>query len=97
MLVMVSAVLPLFVSVTIWLELVVPTACAAKVSDEGVKVTEELAIPVPLRLAVLDPAEVLSLTVTVAVRVPVVVGVNVTLMVQLAPPARLLPQVLVCA
>ena len=37
------------------------------------------------------------MTVTVPVRVPVAVGVNVTLMVQLAPAARLAPQLFVCA
>ncbi len=34
--------------------------------------------------------------VILAARVPVAVGLNVTLIVQLAPAARLLPQVLVC-
>ena len=39
----------------------------------------------------------LSVTVNAALRVPVAVGVNVTLMVQLAPAATLEPQVFVWA
>jgi hypothetical protein len=39
----------------------------------------------------------LSVTVNVPVRVPEVVGVNVTLIVQLEFPASELPQLLVCA
>ena len=51
--------------------------------------------PVPVRLAVWGLPAALSLTVSVAARVPVAVGVKVTLIVQFAPAARLVPQLLV--
>ena len=51
--------------------------------------------PVPVRLAVRGLPVALSVMVTVALRVPAAVGLKVTLMVQLAPTARLVPQVLV--
>ena len=51
----------------------------------------------PVKLADCGLLVALSVTVMVPVRVPVVVGVNVTLMEQLAPAAREAPQLLVCA
>ena len=39
----------------------------------------------------------MSVTVNVALLVPIAVGVNVTSIEQLAPAARLVPQLLVCA
>ena len=39
----------------------------------------------------------MSVTVSAAVRVPVALGVKVTLIVQFAPAARLVPHVFVCA
>jgi hypothetical protein len=53
-----------------------------------------MSVPVPVRLLVCVPA--LSVTVTVAVRVPYPDGVNVTLIVQLALPANVVPQLFVC-
>ena len=57
----------------------------------------EFVTPVPDRAAVWGLPVALSVTVTAAVRVPVAAGVNVTLTVQLAPAARLEPQLLVWA
>jgi hypothetical protein len=59
------------------------------------------AAPVPVPLRLMDcwlPAALLLLSVTIieAARLPGAVGVNVTLMVQLAPAATEVPQVLVC-
>jgi len=51
--------------------------------------------PVPVRLTVCGLPLALSVTVSAPVRVPVAVGVNVTLIVQLAPAATLDPQLLV--
>ena len=53
--------------------------------------------PVPVTLAVCGLLLALSVTVNVALRVPTAVGVNVTSIEQLAPAARLAPQLLVCA
>jgi len=53
--------------------------------------------PVPVTPAVWGLLLALSVTVNVALRVPTTVGVNVTSIEQLAPAARLAPQLLVCA
>ena len=91
---MVSVVVPVFLRVTVWALLVVPTVC-----DENVKeVGDRLAtgpLPVPLRLMVCVAGLALSVMVIVPVSVPVVVGVKVTLMEQDEEAARLVPQVLV--
>ena len=55
------------------------------------------AAPVPVRLTVCGLPVALSVTVIAPGRLPVTVGVNVTLMEQLAPAAREAPQVLVWA
>ena len=55
------------------------------------------AVPVPERLAVCGLPLALSVMLTEAVRLPLAAGLNVTLIVQLAPAATELPQVLVCA
>ena len=51
----------------------------------------------PVNPAVWGLPPLVSLTETCAVRVPVVVGVNVTWMMQCAPPVRLLPQLVTSA
>ena len=53
------------------------------------------AAPVPERLTVWGLPLALSVMLTEAVRLPLAVGVKVTLIVQLAPAATELPQVLV--
>ena len=90
----VSAVLRLFFSVTLCAPLVVPTFCAANVIVVGVTVA--WAIPAPVNDAVCGLFNAPSVTVSVPVSVPMLLGVNVTLMVQCPFAATLLPQVLVC-
>ena len=96
MLVIVSAELPEFVSVTAWAALVVLTTWFPNESEAGERLTGEL-VPVPVTLAVCGLSLALSVTVRVALRVPVAVGLNVRLIVQLDPAATLEPQLLVCA
>lgn len=84
----------LFVTVVFCVELVDPTLTLPKEREVGFVVT----VPVPPG-AYPDSAtpcgELLaeSLKASVAVRVPLVVGANATFAVQLAPAARLVPQV----
>ena len=79
----------------------VPTAWVLKVRVVGESEALGTA-PVPVKATVCvlpDTPPALSVTVMVPVRVPVVEGVNVTLIVQFAPPARvelLAGQLLVC-
>lgn len=90
--------LPELVSVTVIAALVVPTNWLGKVRLVGESVTlGPGAKPVPVRLMLCGLPLPLSVSVTAPVRVPVVVGVNVTEMVQVCPTARLVPQVLVAA
>lgn len=90
---------PLLVRVTDWAELVVPTICPEKISPVGESVTIGLrgTMPVPVSANVCGLPEALSVTDNVPVRAPTALGVNVTLMVQLVPAARLMPQVSVSA
>jgi hypothetical protein len=81
---MVNGSVPEFVRVTAWEELVTPSGSLAKVMLEGDSVADGL-IPVPVRLRVCGLPAALSDRVRVPVRVPLVVGENVTLMVQLLP------------
>jgi hypothetical protein len=53
------------------------------------------AVPVPERLTVCGLPLALSVMLSEAARLPLAEGVNLTLIVQLAPPATELPQVLV--
>ncbi len=53
--------------------------------------------PVPLRATLCGEPVALSVIVRLPFRVPVAVGVKVTEIVQLAPAAKLVPHVLVCA
>src|SRR5208337_5348070 len=54
-------------------------------------------LPVPSRLTTWGLSGALSVIVSFPLRFPFCVGVKVTLMVQLPPTARRLPQLLVCA
>ena len=96
---MLSVALPVLVSVTVCAALVVPTCWLAKVRLALDRETAGAAtlLPLPVRLTVCGLPAALSVIVTLAVLVPVAVGVNVTLIVQLAPAGTELPQVLVCA
>lgn len=81
---MVSVALPVFLTITVFAGLVVPTACKAKVSDPGVRLTTD-PTPVPDKATVcgLDPP--LSLTLRVDAMFPGPRGVKVTLIVQFVP------------
>src|SRR6266852_1451084 len=96
MLVMFNEAVPLLLRVTVWAVLLVPTSWLAKVRLAGERLTAgaEEAVPVPVRLTVCGLPLASSLMVMLPVRVPVAVGVKVTLMLQLAPAATALPQVL---
>ena len=83
-------------NVTLWAALVVPTTWLAKVRLAGDSPAAG-AIPLPLRAAVCGLSLALSVTDRVPLRVPVAVGVKLTLILQLAPAARLAPQLLVWA
>jgi hypothetical protein len=87
---------PVLVKVTAWAALVVPTCWLVKVRLVGVRFTAG-ATPVPVKLAVCGLPLALSETVMAPVRVPTVVGVKVTLIVQLAAAASEVPQLFVCA
>jgi hypothetical protein len=84
-------VLPLvFVMVTVWAALVVPSNCLAKLRDVAKRVKGG-ATPVPLRLAVCGLVAALSATVSTPVRDPGEEGVNVTTMLQDPPAGTLRP------
>jgi len=72
----------------------VPTATFPKFRLVGKRLTTG-ATPVPLNETFCGLPAALSVTDSVPVRLPVPVGVNVTLIVQLAPAPRLIPQLLV--
>jgi hypothetical protein len=87
---------PVFFTVTTLAALVVPTVCAGNVSLVGVTVTAKPPeTPVPERVTVWGEFAALSVIVIVPGRLPVVVGENVTVTVQVAPPANAVPQVFV--
>src|SRR5271169_3413011 len=98
MLVRVSVAVPELVSVTFCAALGVFTVWLAKLRLAVDKVTAGAfaAVPVPVKLTVCGLPLALSVMVIVPGCEPVVVGVNVTLMVQFAPAATEAPQVLVC-
>jgi hypothetical protein len=81
-----SAIVPVFRSVDDFAALVVPTAWAAKLSDDGVSVSADVA-PVPVRLTLWGLPLALSVKRSVAFRVPVAVGLKVTVAVHVAPGA----------
>jgi hypothetical protein len=99
MLVMLRVAVPVFLRVTLWAALVVPTAWLVKVRLVADKLTAGAlaAVPVPVRLIVCGLPDALSVMVTVPVRVPVAVGLKVTLILQFPPAATEVPHVFVCA
>ncbi len=83
------------VKVTITAALVLPTTTVPRFNELADRVTGELELlPVPLRLTVCGLFPALSVKLSVPVALPATVGVNVTPTLQLAPPATLVPQVL---
>jgi len=93
MLVIDNAEFPLLVSVTVCELPVEPTFTDPKDRLVADRLTGGLT-PVPLSVMVCGDVEALSVMVTNAVRVPAVMGAKWPWMVQLAPAARLVPQVL---
>jgi len=94
-----NAAFPVLFRVMVCEVLVVPKVWLLKVKLPGLRPTMG-PLPVPVRLTDCTlPATPLLLSVIfkVAARLPGAVGVKVTLMVQLLPPARELPQVVVSA
>src|SRR5207245_759844 len=90
----VRVVVPTFVNVTVLVPLVAPIATVPKLKLAG----ESFAVvPIPLRLTFCRLPAPLSLPLSTAVRVPDAVGLNVTLITQLAPPASQLPPLLAYA
>ena len=70
-----------------------PGATLADAGDTATEKSELPLVPVPVRAAVCGLLASLSATLSVAVAAVAEVGVKVTLMVQLAPTARVAPQV----
>jgi hypothetical protein len=98
-LLMESAALPVLVSVTVCAALVEPT-CAVKVSGpvaERETTGAGVTVPVPLRVTDCGEPAALSVRETDAAKVVAEAGVKVTDMAHLAPAARDLPHVFVCA
>jgi hypothetical protein len=94
MLLIESGPVPLLLSVTVCAALVVPTFWLANVRLVGARLAAG-AVPLPLRLAVCGLPAASSVTLSEPLRVPVAVGVKVTLMLQLALAANVVPQLLV--
>jgi hypothetical protein len=88
---MLSGVLPRFVNVTVFRELL-PTGCAPKLSDVAERLTGAVPVPVPVRAMVCGLPVALSVMVAEPVRVPTVVGLNQIMIVQLPPASTLVPQ-----
>jgi hypothetical protein len=84
------------VTVTVKLTLL-PAATLADDGDTAMLKSGPPLVPVPVSAAVCGPLGSLSATLKVAVAAAAAVGVNVTLMVQAAPAARVVPQVVVSA
>lgn len=87
-----SANLAALVKVEVFGALVLPTVTVPKFRIVGTSLTQ---VPVPVRDAVWGLPVALSVTVTDPVMVCSFPGTKVTVIVQLAPAARLLPQLLV--
>jgi hypothetical protein len=88
----VSVVVPTFFRVAVFARLVAPSPTEPKFKLVG----ESFAVvPIPLRLTFCGLPAALSLTLSAAVRVPLAMGLNVALMLQLAPGTNELPQVCV--
>jgi hypothetical protein len=86
-----SGVVPALLRVTDWAVLVEPTATPEKVR---LLVERDALEPVPLKLTVCGLPLALSETDRVPLTVPPAVGVKITLIVQVPPAAKVVPQVL---
>ena len=91
-----SVEVPVFDRVEIWggvQPVLIKDAKQAKLILPGASVAIVATAPIPLSVTVCGLPAALSVTLSAAVRVPLAVGLNVTLMLQLVPPANELPQV----
>ena len=86
----------MFVSLTAFAALFVPTLMLPKLTLVGENATVEV-VPVPVSVTLCGLLAALSVTTTVPEFVPVAVGVKVTLIVHFAPEATEAPQVFVSA
>jgi hypothetical protein len=96
MLVTLKAALPELVRVIVWAVLVAPTDWFPKARLVGETLATR-AVPVPERLTFWGLPVALSVMVSEAARLPLAEGLKVTLIVQVAPAATELPQLLVWA
>ena len=97
-LVMLKLVVPLLVKVTVWAVLVIEIGSPEKTRLLGERLTPvDVLPPVPDRLTDWGLPAALSVMARAAARLPAAEGVNLMLMVQLAPAATLDPQLLVWA
>lgn len=88
MLEIVSALAPVFLSVTVCVADVEPTLVEVKVRLVGERLTAGAPAPVPLRATVCGEFGALSLKLSVAVKVPAAVGLKVNVTTQEAPTAN---------
>jgi hypothetical protein len=91
-----SITLPVLLILTVFAVLVALRATLPKLSEVGETVKVDLT-PVPDSVALLVAAPPPAITLSVAILDPVLVGLKTTWIVQLAPGATELPQVVVCA
>ena len=88
----------MFCTVADWLGLVWLTTVVPNERLDGVAESDGPgAVPVPERLTLVGPFGSLVAMVSVPLRDPLAAGEKVTLIMQLAPAARLVPQLFVCA
>ena len=88
--VIVNVVVPTFVNVTVLAALVIPTVTEPKLTLVG---DSFAVVPIPLSGTFCGLPAALSVMLRAAVRVPEAVGLNLMLIVQLAPAASVLTQV----
>ena len=91
---MLKAALPVLLRVTVCAALVISTGSLPKARLVGERLARA-GVAVPQRPTVCGLPLALSVMLSEAVRLPLAEGVNLTLIVQLAPPATELPHVLV--
>ena len=94
--VMCSVALPLFDTVIFLTALVTPTVWLPNATVAALSFTSGAAIAVPVPSSAVASALEFETTFNDAVRSAATAGLNVTLIVQLAPAASVLPQVFVC-
>jgi len=93
----VKVAVPEFVSVTGWAALVAPTGWPVKVRLVAERLTSGAGAPTPESRTVCGLPGALSVTASEPLLLPEAVGVNVTLILQLAPAATLAPQLFIWA